>query len=194
MTTRLPREYIGTQHETIGSDILAVLKTLKQPEEVLGAAEAARLAAIDPAGWYPIGWLLDLMQTLEQRVGLHGLLNLGRTLFKMSHERRAKAEASSAADIVFGIDGMYHYANRGIDIGGWKVVGFMPGRAVLTKNTPHHCALEPGILDAALRLVGAPAQISQVECFRKGAEVCRFSLKSVINDDRWMGGRPPIPV
>lgn len=190
---RLPREYVGTQHETIGSDILAVLKVLKNPDEVLGTAGAARLAAIDPEGWYPISMLLELMNTLEQHLGLHGLQQLGRTLFKLSHERRTKQEAQSAADIVFGIDGMYHYANRGIDIGGWKVVGFQPGKAMLVKNTPHHCAMEQGILDEALRLVGAPAQISQLECFRKGADVCRYQLKSAINDARWMGGRPAIP-
>ena len=52
--------------------------------------------------------------------------------------------------------------------------------------------MEQGILDEALRLVGAPAQITQLECFRKGADVCRYQLKSAISDARWMGGRPPI--
>ena len=191
---RKPRDYVGAQHETIGSDILAVLKTLKEPEEILGADVAARLAGVDPTGWYPIAQLLELMEVLDRRVGQHGLLSMGRTLFKMSHERRTKQEATSAADIIFGMDGMYHFANRGIDVGGWKVVGFQPGRAVLVKNTPHHCAMEQGIIDEALRLVGAPSRISQVECFRKGAEVCRFTVHSMITDDRWLGGRPIIPI
>ncbi len=189
---RRPRGYVGTQHETLGSDILAVLKTLKQPGEVLGQAEADRLATVDPLGWYPIGWMLELMETLQQRVGDHGLASMGRTLFKMSHERRTKQEATSAADIVFGIDGMYRFANRGTDIGGWKVVGFQPGRAELEKTTPHHCAMEQGILDEALRLVGAPAHVSQTECMRKGADLCRYVLRSVITDERWMGGRAPL--
>ncbi|MDP2345315.1 MAG: hypothetical protein Q8O67_30505 [Deltaproteobacteria bacterium] len=191
---RRPRDYIGTQHETIGSDILAVLKTLKDPNEVLGPDVVARLTALDPAGWYPIAQLLELMELLDRRVGAHGLLTMGRTLFKMSHERRTKQEATSAADIIFGLDGMYHFANRGIDIGGWKVVGFQPGKAQLTKNTPHHCGMEQGILDEALRLVGAPSRISQTECFRKGAEQCRFNVQSIITDERWLGGRPIIPI
>lgn len=191
---RRPRDYVGTQHETIGSDILAVLKVLPEPVETLGDDVVARLNALDPTGWYPIAEFLALMETLDQKIGQHGLMSMGRALFKMSHERRAKAEAKSAADIVFGIDGMYHFANRGIDIGGWKVVGFTPGRAVLVKNTPHHCAMEQGILDEALRLVGAPARVSQTECFRKGADVCRFSIHSLITDDRWMGGRAPLPL
>ncbi len=191
---RRPRDYLGAQHETIGSDILAVLRTLKEPEAVLGAVVAARVASVDPAGWYPIAQFLELMEVLDGRVGERGLMSMGRTLFKLSHESRAKEEATSAADIIFGIDGMYHFANRGIDIGGWKVVGFQPGRAVLVKNTPHHCAMEQGILDEALRLVGAPSRISQSECFRKGAELCRFNVHSRITDHRWHGGRPSIPL
>jgi hypothetical protein len=43
---------------------------------------------------------------------------------------------------------MYHHANRGTGIGGWKVLRFDAGYAELEKMTPHHCVMEQGILSS----------------------------------------------
>jgi len=88
---------------------------------------------------------------------------------------------------VHGIDGMYRAANRGTDIGGWAVLDFSPGKAVLEKTTPHHCVLEEGILEAALRAVNVTATIYQRTCFRKGADSCEIVISSHIVDGRWTG-------
>ena len=95
---RRPKGYIGQAHQTIGSDILAVLKTLKSPEQVLGAAEVAKLAAVKPEVWYPISWLLELMETLDAKIGRYGLLRMGRSLFDLSHRERVLEQARSAHD------------------------------------------------------------------------------------------------
>src|SRR5579859_4547135 len=116
MTTprrRFPRGYAGRNHETIGSDVLAVLRSLqhlvgesdfsagkKMAEQVLGSGEVARLQALDPNGWYPIGWLLELMETLDAKVGRFALLKMGRTLFTLSHEERALKTFKSAQEIL----------------------------------------------------------------------------------------------
>jgi hypothetical protein len=184
-TVRRPRGYIGKDHVTIGSDIAALLAILKLPEQVLGAEEAEKLRQVDPNGWYPIAWLLELMEKLDQRIGHYGLVRMGRTLFKMSHEARVKEVAKSARDIVHGIDGMYHHANRGTGIGGWRVIKFEPGYAELEKTTPHHCVMEQGILTEALSAVGCPGMVSQRECFRKGADLCIFTITSALTDARW---------
>src|SRR5213076_670795 len=101
--------YVGRNHETIGSDVLAVLRSLqhlvgendagagqKMAEQVLGSSEVARLQALDPNGWYPIGWLLELMETLDAKVGRFALLKMGRTLFRNTHEERALKTIKSA--------------------------------------------------------------------------------------------------
>jgi hypothetical protein len=67
--SRRPRGYTGRQHETIGSDILSVMRVLKLPEQVLGAEVCVRLKEVDPKAWYPIEWLLDLMDRLDKAVG-----------------------------------------------------------------------------------------------------------------------------
>jgi hypothetical protein len=82
---------------------------------------------------------------------------------------------------------MYRLANRGAELGGWVVLEFEPGRAVLEKTTPHHCSMEEGILDAAFRVVGTPATVYQSACVRVGADACRFVITSHIVDHRWMG-------
>ena len=190
---RWPRGYVGRDHVTIGSDIAAVLGSLELlvagddtsgprsgdlVERILGADELARLRAIKLDAWYPIGWLLDLMEKIDRRIGRYGLLRMGRLLFRMSHEARVKEVATCGRDIVYGIDAMYHHANRGEDIGGWRVVAFDDRRAELEKTTPHHCAMEEGILAQALAAVGARAVVGQTECFREGAPLCRFVIQS----------------
>jgi hypothetical protein len=157
------------------------------PEHVLGAEDAAKLRAVDPGGWYPIQWLLDLMEKLDRQVGHYGLVRMGRTLFKLSHEKRFLTVARSARDAVYGIDGMYRFANRGKNIGGWKVLTFEPGVARLEKNTPHHCEMEQGILHGALAALGCPGMIAQERCFRRGDELCVYTITSAVTDHRWTG-------
>jgi hypothetical protein len=184
---RRPKGYVGIHHETIGSDILAVYQILKMPEQVLGEDEAQRLAAVNPEGWYPIEWLLELMEKLDKHVGHYGLMRMGRTLFKLSHQERVTKVATSARDIIYGIDDMYHHANRGRQIGGWRVTKFDLGDAELEKTTPHHCVMEQGILAEALTAVGCPGIVSQRQCFRQGADCCIYTITSSFVDQRWTG-------
>jgi hypothetical protein len=186
---RKPRGYLGKAHETIGSDILAVLQILKMPEQVLGAEEVRKLAKVEMDAWYPIEWLLDLMDKVDKELGHYGLLQLGRRLFALSHEERLVQVARSAADVIYGIDGMYHHANRGTGIGGWKVIRFDPGYAELEKTTPHHCVMEQGILSAALAAVRCPGIVSQKQCLRQRADTCLYAVSSSFTDERWFGNR-----
>jgi hypothetical protein len=187
---RKPKGYVGSRHETIGSDILSVLQIFKLPAQVLGEAEACKLAAIDPAKWYPIEWLLDLMEKVETSVGRYALLQLGRTIFKRSHEEKALQVLKSGRDIIYGLDSMYRNANRGRNIGGWHVQLFEAGYAELEKTTPHHCVMEQGILSAAFAAVGCPVSLVQSACFRKGADSCVYTITSSVTDERWCGITP----
>ncbi len=187
-----PRGYVGTNHETIGSDILAVMTTIHSPHEVLGKEWSARLAPVTPDGWYPIATLLELLEYLDKRTGVASVLKMGRQLYRDSHQKRVGPSASCAGDIVYGIDGLYHHANRGEKIGGWQVIKFRPGVAVLEKTTPHHCALEEGILHEALHVVGADSMIVQSQCMRRKADSCVFELRSAIRDQRWVGSHAQI--
>jgi hypothetical protein len=186
---RKPRGYLGKGHETLGSDILAVFQILKMPEQVLGAEEVRKLSQVQMDGWYPIDWLLDLMDKVDKELGQYGLLQMGRRLFALSHEERLVQVARSAADVIYGIDGMYHHANRGSSIGGWKVIRFDPGYAELEKTTPHHCVMEQGILSGALAAVKCPGIVSQKQCFRQGADSCLYVISSSFTDGRWFGSR-----
>jgi hypothetical protein len=184
---RRPKGYVGIDHETIGSDILSVLQILKLPEQVLGVEESQQLQSVNRNAWYPISWLLSLMDKLDRHVGHYGLLRMGRRLFELSHQARVLEVAKSARDIVHGIDGMYHHANRGQMIGGWSVLRFEPGFAELEKTTPHHCVMEQGILSGALAAVGCPGIIAQSKCFREGADCCIYTISSALTDSRWSG-------
>jgi len=170
MPIRRPRGYFGEDHTTLGSDILAVLKILKMPEQVLGKAEADRLKTIEADGWYPIEWLLGLME-----------------LFQLSHKERVLQVAKSARDILYGIDGMYHHANRGRGIGGWKVLKFEPGLCEIEKNTAHHCVMEHGILTEALATTGCACNVTQTRCFRDGFDTCIYEVTCAFVDQRWSG-------
>jgi hypothetical protein len=185
MLTRSPKGYVGADHETIGSSLLAVVQILKVPEQVIGTAELERLRAVDPKAWYPVAWLLSLMEQLDRAVGYYGLLSMGRRRFELSHATRVAP--SSARQVIHGIDEMYHYANRGKSIGGWQVLKFEPGYAELEKTTPHHCVMEQGILSAGLSAAKCPGIVTQSQCFRQGAESCIFTISSAFTDLRWSG-------
>ncbi len=192
---RRPRGYLGSGHETIGSDILAVPAALEHLgregrlgprnllEQILGAERRAALERIRADGWYPIEELLTMTDVLDARIGAFGLRRVGRTLFQLSHAERTAAALGCGRDVVFGIDGMYHHANRGRDIGGWTLLDVDDARAILEKTTPHHCAVEEGILAEALATVGCRAVVSQRQCFREGHDLCVFEVQCV--GGRW---------
>lgn len=184
-----PRGYLGKRHETIGSDILAVLGVTSMPRQTLGDALHRQLGEVKPDRWYEIELMLDLMDTLERKVGPNALRQMGRKLFELSHEAHVKTIAKSAADVLGGFDELYRRANRGEQIGGWRVLSFGPGRAALEKTTPHNCLLEEGIMTAALAAVGVPATIRQEPCLRQGHDCCVFNVTTIVTDDRW--GRMP---
>ena len=185
--TAVSNSYLGLNHETIGSDILAVLKALHAPDRALGPALAQRLRAVKPDAWYPISLLLEALEALDKNLGTFALRKVGWELFQLSHAEATRQHANSARDIVYGIDGMYHRANRGAGIGGWRVLSFEPGHAELEKTTPHHCVMEEGILEEALRTVGVRADVSQKACRRKGAAACHYVITSPVTDERWTG-------
>lgn len=180
---------MGKDHETIGSDILSVLSVVADPSLVVAADMAQRLASVTPAGWYPISWMLDLMEMLDERLGAMALRQMGRAVFRNTHAERVRQTCVSALDILGGLDDMYHHANRGEEIGGWAVQEFGPGHAVVEKTTPHHCGMEEGILSEALMIVGVPAVVTQTECFRKGAGSCVFHIASSFTRREWSGHR-----
>lgn len=185
MPVRRPRGYHGEDHTTLGCDILAVLKILKMPEQVLGKEEADRLKTIKADVWYPIEWLLGLMEILEAHVGPYGLMQMGRKLFQTSHKERVALFAKNAHDILYGIDGMYHHTNRGRGIGGWRVLKFEPGLCDIEKNTAHHCIMEQGILTEALLTVGCACNVVQTRCFKDGADTCVYQVTCAFADQRW---------
>jgi hypothetical protein len=192
MPVRRPRGYYGDDHTTLGSDILAVLAVLKMPEQVLGKEQADRLKGVRADAWYPIEWLLGPMEIMEAHVGPYGLMQLGRKLFQLSHKERVVQVAKSARDILYGIDGMYHHANRGRGIGGWRVLKFEPGLCQIEKNTAHHCLMEQGILTEALMCVGCACNVVQTQCFRDGADTCIYEVTCAFIDRHWAGD-PPRP-
>jgi hypothetical protein len=185
-------QYANPTHQTLGSDILAVMHTVKFPEQILGQVWVDRLQAVAPGEWYPIGTLLELLEHLAKRGGRASLVQMGRQLFRDSHQARLTPELKSAGDVLFGIDAMYHHANRGENIGGWEVLRFAPGHAVLRKTTPHHCALEEGILYEALHTVGAESLIVQGKCRQDGAPACEFEIRSSVRDAKWMGSHAAV--
>ncbi len=189
MPLRKPDGYTSTDHEAIGSDILSVLNALMMPDAVLGKALHERVKAVKPASWYPIEFLVEVMDVVENKVGKAALASMGRRLFQLSHAERVKQSAKTAADIIFGLDEMYHHANRGQGIGGWRPVMFQPGRARVEKRTPHACVMEEGIVAEALKTIGVPALVSQSGCLRNGDPCCTYEISSTLTDARWKGSQ-----
>jgi hypothetical protein len=184
---RKPKGYGGEGHETIGTDVVALLEAVLMPELVLGKDLVTSLRSLDRAGWYPIELLLGPLERLDAVLGPASLRKIGAELFRLSHEGAFRTEVKSARDAVYGIDTLYRRANRGRDIGGWRVLSFEPGVAKLEKTTPHHCVMEEGILEACFAALGIPIVLYQTRCLRKGDDLCEFHVRSHVSDWRWTG-------
>ena len=184
--------YENASHETLGSDLLAALNTLKFPVEILGKYWMERLSGIEPAHWYPVSIHLELQQQVLHRGGRAALVQMGRQQFRDSHHGRLAPVLTSAGDVLTRVDRMYRHSNRGTKIGGWEVLSLGAAHATLRKNTPHHCALEEGLLQEALASVGAVALIAQPSCVLMGGKVCELELKSQLKDERWLGAHAQI--
>jgi hypothetical protein len=159
----------------------------------LGAEATAVIRGVQPRRWYPIDMLIEPLERLDAVLGSISLRKIGFDLFRLSHEDSFRREAASARDVVFGLDQMYQRANRGTDIGGWNVLRFGPGIATIENTTPHHCAMEEGIVEAAFKVLDLPVSIYQTRCFLKGDDACEFHITSPVSDERW-GGRSRSPI
>lgn len=185
--TGFPKGYRGVNHLTIGSDIMSLMEVLPIPEQILGKERAAELRQVKPNEWYPIKMLLEPLDLLAQKMGDRALVPIGFALVKLSHAEAIKKHFTSAKGLLNGFDAIYHRANRGEDIGGWKVLSFDPGKAVLENTTPHPCMLEVGIVQEALRVLQIPSIIKQTVCILEGADCCHFTVSSQVQDRLWQG-------
>lgn len=184
--SRVPKGYLGIDHQTLGGDIISVLETVNRPEFILGPELVAKLRPLQRSGWYPIAVLLDLLERLDQKLGAYHLKQVGWTIFGKYQAEDFKREVHSAEAAMRVLDWQYRTRNRGTSIGGWAVESFTATRAELIKTTPHHCQMEEGILEEVLRTLGVKASVTQSQCFRKGADCCHFVLEPRGSTDRWM--------
>jgi hypothetical protein len=181
----IPRGYRGIEHETLGSDILALFKVVQFPKQLLGEKLASELSSVAPDQWYPVAGQLEALEILAVRLGVSGLRQVGRHVFQLSHEATMKQFVHTAAELLKSVQSMYLRTNRGRDIGGWRILSFEHAKAELEKSTPHHCAMEEGILVQALTALGIPSHVYQSTCMRKGDDVCTFVVTSSASPALW---------
>ena len=183
--TRKPKGYVGLNHMTRGGDIVSILKVLHSPELTLGEENYRRLSLMSATSWYPIATLLEMLELLGKKLGAPGLKSVGWNIFATFHSEEARKHFDNVHDLLHALDAMYHAGNKGHRIGNWTVTDFRPGYALLEKTTPHHCAMEEGIVEEAVRTMGVKATVDQLECFRNGAPCCIFRVQSPVTDQRW---------
>ncbi len=181
------KSYRSTNHTVAGSDILAIIDVLPLPDQLLGKEKAQALRDVKPDDWYPVAMMLDALDTVAAKMGDRALIPIGYALIKRSHSEAIKKHFKSAKELLNGFDALYKRANRGNDIGGWKVLSFEPGKAVLENTIPHHCFIQIGIVQEAIKVLQVPTVVKQTQCVREGADSCHFLITTTSKDHRWMG-------
>lgn len=187
-TTRKPRGYAGIDHITRGGDIIAVLRTVHLPEQTLGPELARRLKDVRPDAWYPVQNMIEMLESMDRKLGGYHLRQVGWTIFNSFHIDSVKQRFDNARALIHAFDSMYREGNKGTQIGGWRVLSFgTDGRAEVENTTLHHCQMEEGIVSEALRAIGVDTKISQTKCFRKGDDLCVFLIQSSCSAALWNG-------
>lgn len=182
---RVPRGYEGWNHETLGSDLIATFAAVNAVDPRFSEHWMPLVKTLDAHGWYPIDVLLALGIAAEERFGSELLVRIGEEIFARSHAATFRSSAATVADVAYGIDGMYRAANRGKGLGGWRVIEFTEGRALIEKTTPHPCQIEEGILGAACATLSVPVAISQTQCVRHDHDACWFALRALGPTSHW---------
>ncbi len=181
------KSYRSTNHQVLGSDILSIVDVLPLPEQLLGKERAQALREVKPGEWYPISMMLEPLDAVAAKMGDRALIPIGYALIKRSHSEAIRKHFKSAKELLSGFDGLYRRANRGDEIGGWKVLSFEPGKALLENTIPHHCFIQVGIVQEALKVLQIPAVVKQTQCVREGADACHFLVTTTQSDARWLG-------
>lgn len=184
---RRPRGYLGLNHTTRGGDILAVLQAVNLPEQTLGKELVARLRNVEAEKWYPATDMFELLERLDAKLGGYHLRQVGWTIVQKYHAAQVKEHFTSAQELLKAFDGLYREANRGQQIGGWKLLSFNDTQASMEKTTMHHCGMEEGILEELLRTLGVYSKIVQVKCVREDDDCCQYTIEPRSSDSRWHG-------
>ncbi len=132
-------------------------------------------------------WLLEGLEALDAKLGSFGLKHVGWELFKLLARRDVPSGREVRRNLVYGLDGMYHHANRGQ--GDRRVEGvlrFDRACAELERPPRTTAVMEEGILEEAMRTLDQGLGFA-ARVLPQGRRGVPLRVKSPIVDARWTG-------
>lgn len=163
--------------QIIGSIILAVKAGLVNPESFIKRVSEYDYTNINPEKWYPIEMFWNLTDYIEKNLSTSVLRNIGTQIIP-NMKNAGLLPNLTPKEYLASLNDTYISANRGTNIGSWKVIEIKDGHAIIENTTMQHCILEEGVVFGGIKAFGGSyCIVKQTTCVLKGDSKCTFDIK-----------------
>ncbi|NHI94540.1 MAG: hypothetical protein EAX96_18765 [Candidatus Lokiarchaeota archaeon] len=164
------------KQESRGTNIIAVKTKIVNPGMIFDKIKEYSYDNLDPGKWYPMKQFTLLTDYIEKYLSATVLKNIGSGI--VPEMKNAGILPNMAPeDFLKSLQKIYLEANRGVNIGQWKVAKEEPNHIILENTTMHNCILEEGVILGGIKVFGARyMKVTQSKCVKKGDNMCLFDI------------------
>ncbi len=165
--------------QIIGATIVAVSKRIMNSKIIFDKIKEYKYDDVKPDKWYPMQQFTLLTDYVEKIMNASVLNYIGKQIVPEMKDAKV-ISFPSPKDFLKSMQKVYLAANKGANIGEWKVVKEETNKIVVKSSTMHNCYLEQGVLQGGVEAFGGKSVIikhSSTECRRKGGKSCDYEIR-----------------
>lgn len=162
--------------ECLGTNILSIQNKIFNAKHYFDQISQYSYENIEPNKWYPMKQFTILVDLYEDIMGPLILKNVGSGIIPEMIQAGIIPKISPH-EFLKSLTNTYHSANRGSNIGDWRVIKEESKHIVLENSTMHNCKLEEGVILGGIEALGGRnPRILQRTCVKKGDPFCTFDI------------------
>lgn len=189
-------EYVAfdSNVEVLGAVLLTFFSSAG--ESIRPVAEKHGLVAVEPRGWYPQQFVLDLYREIAHYPG--GMFDLVSIGMGIPEQAAFPSGINSIESALLSLDVAYHMNHRGGDIGYYRATPVGPAHMLMECRNPYPSDFDYGVLYGLVRRFrshGVPFTVQRDDSLpsrKHGADVCTYHVTWGGNP-RNAGGYVPLP-
>ena len=167
---------MADNQECLGINILSIQNKIYGAKHYFDKIPQYTYENIEPNKWYPMKQFTLLVDLYEEKMGPLIIKNIGTGIIPEMVEAGVLPKMSPQ-EFLKSLSGSYHSANRGTNIGDWKVIKEGANHIIMENSTSHNCKLEEGVVLGGIEALGGKnPRVLQRTCVKKGDPFCTFDI------------------
>ena len=167
---------MAEEQQCLRTNILSIQNKIFDAKHYFNRIPQYSYENIEPNKWYPMKQFTILVDQYEDQMGPLVLKSIGTGIIPEMLEAGVMPKMPPQ-EFIKGLSHVYHSANRGTNIGDWKVLKEEPNHIIMENSTMHNCKLEEGVLLGGIEALGGKnPRIFQRTCVKKGDSFCTFDI------------------